>query len=89
MFLVYYISVSTLGTVLTDWANDGLFGDGWHLFGIGNSAYEEDMDATLKNISLPRKQCVLLKQQPLQMSRRRRRPRCYGRWQLWRFRGGV
>ncbi|NLL65186.1 MAG: ferrous iron transporter B, partial [Clostridiaceae bacterium] len=45
MFLVYYISVSTLGTVLTDWANDGLFGDGWHLFGIGNSAYEEDMDA--------------------------------------------
>ena len=44
MFLVCCISVSTLGTVLTDWANDGLFGDGWHLFGIGNSAYEEDMD---------------------------------------------
>ncbi len=29
MFLVYYISVSTVGTIVTDWANDGLFGDGW------------------------------------------------------------
>lgn len=45
MFLVYYISVSTVGTWTTDWANDGLFGDGWHLFGIGSSAYEEDMNA--------------------------------------------
>ena len=41
MFLVYYISVSTVGTFATDWANDGVFGDGWHLFGIGASAYEE------------------------------------------------
>ncbi len=41
MFIVYYISVSTVGTVFTDWANDGVFGDGWHLFGIGSSAYEE------------------------------------------------
>lgn len=41
MFLVYYISVSTVGTFATDWANDGVFGDGWHLFGIGSSAYEE------------------------------------------------
>ena len=31
----------TVGTAATDWANDGLFGDGWHLFGIGASAYEE------------------------------------------------
>ena len=31
MFLVYYISVSTVGTVATDWANDGVFGDGWYL----------------------------------------------------------
>ncbi|MDO4565235.1 MAG: ferrous iron transporter B [Clostridia bacterium] len=45
MFLVYYISVSTVGTWATDWANDGLFGDGWHLFGIGSSEYEEEMDA--------------------------------------------
>lgn len=43
MFLVYYISVSTVGTVATDWANDGLFGKGWHLFGMGTSAYEEAM----------------------------------------------
>lgn len=44
MFLVYYIAVSTVGTVATDWANDGVFGDGWHLFGIGTSAYEEAMN---------------------------------------------
>lgn len=41
MFLVYYISMVTVGTAATDWANDGLFGDGWHLFGIGSAAYEE------------------------------------------------
>ena len=41
MFLVYYISVTTVGTWVTDWTNDGLFGDGWHLFGIGNSEYGE------------------------------------------------
>ncbi len=41
MFLVYYISMVTVGTAATDWANDGLFGDGWHLFGIGTSAYED------------------------------------------------
>ncbi len=38
MFLVYYISMVTVGSAATDWANDGLFGDGWHLFGIGSSA---------------------------------------------------
>ena len=43
MFLVYYISVSTVGTWATDWANDGVFGDGWHLFGIGSSDYDEAM----------------------------------------------
>ena len=43
MFLVYYISVSTVGTFVTDWTNDGLFGDGWHLFGIGSSAYDDAM----------------------------------------------
>lgn len=41
MFLVYYIAMQTIGAAATDWANDGLFGDGWHLFGIGTSAYEE------------------------------------------------
>jgi ferrous iron transport protein B len=34
MFIVYYVSVTTVGTLVTDWANDGLFGEGWHLFGI-------------------------------------------------------
>ncbi len=41
MFLVYYIAMQTFGAAATDWANDGLFGDGWHLFGIGTSAYEK------------------------------------------------
>lgn len=43
MFLVYFISISTVGTWATDWTNDGLFGDGWHLFGIGTAQYEEEM----------------------------------------------
>lgn len=37
MFLVYYLSMVTVGTAATDWANDGLFGEGFHLFGIGSS----------------------------------------------------
>ena len=41
MFLVYYISMVTVGASATDWANDGLFGDGWHLFGIGSAEYNE------------------------------------------------
>ena len=34
MFLVYYISITTVGTWATDWANDGVFGEGWSLFGL-------------------------------------------------------
>ena len=45
MFLVYYISMVTVGSAATDWANDGLFGDGWHLFGIGSGEYNEVADA--------------------------------------------
>jgi ferrous iron transport protein B len=41
MWLVYYVSMVTIGTAATDWANDGLFGDGYHLFGTGTAAYEE------------------------------------------------
>ena len=41
MFIVYYVSVTTVGGIATDWANEGVFGDGWHLFGIGTAAYEE------------------------------------------------
>ena len=44
MFLVYYISMVTVGSAATDWANDGLFGDGWHLLGIGSKAYTEASD---------------------------------------------
>ena len=39
MFLVYYISMVTVGSFATDWMNDGVFGDGWHLLGIGSKAY--------------------------------------------------
>ena len=45
MFLVYYISMVTVGSAATDWANDGLFGDGWHLFGIGSAEYNEVSEA--------------------------------------------
>lgn len=41
MFIVYFVSVTTVGSWATDWANDGVFGDGWHLFGIGSAAYEQ------------------------------------------------
>ena len=41
MFLVYYISMVTFGASATDFTNDGIFGDGWHLLGIGTSVYEE------------------------------------------------
>ena len=44
MFLVYYISMVTVGSAATDWANDGLFGDGWHLLGIGSKAYSAEAD---------------------------------------------
>lgn len=37
MVIVYYVSVTSVGTLLTDWTNDGLFGDGWYLFGIGGA----------------------------------------------------
>ena len=41
MFVVYYVSVTSVGTILTDWANDGVFGDGWYPLGIGRAAYDE------------------------------------------------
>ena len=41
MFLVYWIAMVAVGAPATDWANDGLFGDGYHLLGIGSGAYEE------------------------------------------------
>ncbi len=48
MFLVYFISVTTVGTWVTDFTNDGLFGDGWHLFGISTNkdgvSYDDALD---------------------------------------------
>jgi ferrous iron transport protein B len=41
MCIVYYVSVTSVGTIFTDWANDGVFGDGWHLFSIGTSEYDD------------------------------------------------
>ncbi|MBO5076215.1 MAG: ferrous iron transporter B [Clostridia bacterium] len=54
MFLVYYIAMVTVGTAATDWANDGLFGDGYHLFGIGSKKYEtkvEDYEAAVNALA--------------------------------------
>ena len=39
MFLVYWIAMVAVGAPATDWANDGVFGDGWHLLGIGSKEY--------------------------------------------------
>lgn len=41
MILVYYVSVTSVGTLATDWTNDGLFGDGWYLCGIGRGDYDD------------------------------------------------
>ncbi len=43
MFVVYFVSVTTVGTWATDWANDGVFGDGWFI--TGSAAYNDDIDA--------------------------------------------
>ncbi len=45
MILVYFVSITTVGTWATDWTNDGLFGDGYHLFGNGTDEYEEAITA--------------------------------------------
>lgn len=44
MFLVYWIAMVAVGTPATDWTNDKLFDSGFHLFGIGSSAYEEAVE---------------------------------------------
>ncbi|SDB47095.1 ferrous iron transport protein B [Pseudobutyrivibrio sp. YE44] len=49
MFLVYYVSVTTIGGWATDWANDGVFGDGWHLFAIGSADYNDAADEFTAN----------------------------------------
>lgn len=44
MFFVYYVSITTVGSIATGWANDGVFGDGWHLFNIGQASYQDASD---------------------------------------------
>ena len=53
MFLVYYLSMVTVGSWATDWANDGLFGDGWHLLGIdgGYSELSDDYTAAMEAVN--------------------------------------
>ncbi len=59
MFVVYWIAMVGVGAPATDWANDGLFGDGWHLFGIGSKKaedaageYSDAMNAALAYIDI-------------------------------------
>ncbi len=50
MFLVYYVSVSTVGTWATDWANEGVFGDGWSLFGLFIPSVPQLIEALLNTL---------------------------------------
>ncbi|MDF2513879.1 MAG: ferrous iron transport protein [Herbinix sp.] len=52
MFLVYYISVTTVGTWATDWANDGVFGDGWSFFGLAVPGVPVIVEAGLSAIGV-------------------------------------
>ena len=42
MIIVYYVSVTTVGTIATDWANDGVFGEGWFLGGAPEEYTQRD-----------------------------------------------
>jgi ferrous iron transport protein B len=48
MFIVYFVSVTTVGTIATDWANEGVFGEGWHL--LGTSVWVPGIPAALGNL---------------------------------------
>ena len=51
MFLVYYVSVSTVGTWATDWANDGVFGEGWTFFGMSIPSVPQLVEALLNTLN--------------------------------------
>ena len=51
MFIVYFVSVTTVGTYVTDWTNEGLFGEGWHL--SGGAAYDEAVAEFEENPDTP------------------------------------
>lgn len=44
MIVVYYFTVTSVGTLATDWTNEGLFGEGWYLFGIGRADLDQAAD---------------------------------------------
>ena len=50
MFVVYYISVTTVGTWATDWANEGVFGDGWSLFGLAVPSIPSLIEGLLESL---------------------------------------
>ena len=74
MFLIYYISMVTVGADATDWANDCLFGDGWHMFGIGSAEFEEaeeefgDTPAILEALEKGEKTYVSVDEETLETS---------------------
>ena len=74
MFAVYWIAMIGVGAPATDWANDGLFGDGYHLFGIGSGAYEEaaeeygDTPAILEALEAGEKSYVTVDDETLETS---------------------
>ncbi|MBO7126919.1 ferrous iron transport protein B, partial [bacterium] len=74
MFLIYYISMVTVGADATDWANDCLFGDGWHMFGIGSAEFEDaeeefgDTPAILEALEKGEKTYVSVDEETLETS---------------------
>ena len=50
IYIVYYVSVSTVGTWATDWANDGVFGDGWSLFGLAIPSIPSLIEGLLESL---------------------------------------
>ena len=74
MFAVYWIAMIGVGAPATDWANDGLFGDGYHLLGIGSAAYEEaaeeygDTPAILEALEAGEKSYITVDDETLETS---------------------
>ncbi|WP_165062375.1 ferrous iron transporter B [Adlercreutzia sp. ZJ154] len=69
MALVYYISVSTVGTLVTDWANDGLFGDGWlytntEQYDEAVGAWEEELALAEESGATDEELAVLAEEEP-------------------------
>lgn len=53
MFLVYYISVTTVGEAVTDWANNGVFGEGWEFFGMHIPGVPVLVESALLSLNTP------------------------------------